>query len=145
MDKLKNLVTLLKDTDNKCSNTFCNTCQYSNIKDNGCSCWFYMYAQAILDAGYDKTVDVSPIAVFDYREECERLRQKLQIVLLTADIIKDFSKSISIHEAYKKGAKDALEKLKSFKTAYDNGGDGDLKLAIPFSALTELLEEFEND
>lgn len=144
MDKLKELVTILATADKHCNNTFCNTCEYGDIEP--CShCCFYMYAQAILDAGYDKTSDAQPIAVFDYQEENERLKEKLQAVLLNADIIKDFSKSISIHEAYAKGAKDALEKLKDFKTVYDNGGDGDLRVAIPIKAIDELLKEYEND
>lgn len=139
MTKFEQLLELLGEVDAHCTNTFCNSCQYYQISDEY-PCSFYAIAQKLIDEGYDKVTDV-----FDYQEENKRLKGKLQTVLLNADIIKDFSKSISIHEAYTKGAKDALEKLKTFKTAYDNGGDGDLRVAIPIKAIDELLKEYENE
>ena len=139
MDKLKELVELLGEVDTHCTNTFCNSCPYYQISDEY-PCSFYAIAQKLIDEGYDKVTDV-----FDYREENKRLKEKLQAVLLNTGIIKDFSKSISIHEAYTKGVKDALEKLKDFKTAYDNAGDGDLRVAVPIEAIDKLLKEYEND
>lgn len=39
--------------------------------------------------------------------------------------------------------KEFAEKLKSKKTVYDNGGDGDLRAAVPIEAIDELLKEYE--
>lgn len=39
--------------------------------------------------------------------------------------------------------KEFAEKLKSKKTVYDNGGDGDLRLAVPIECIDELLKEYE--
>lgn len=139
MTKFEELVKLLGEVDEHCTNTFCNTCQYHQMSDDY-PCSFYAIAQKLIDEGYIKVNDI-----VEYQEETKRLKDKLQAVLTNADIIKDFSKSISIHEAYAKGAKDALEKLKDFKTVYDNYGDGDLKVAVPISEINKLLKEYENE
>lgn len=139
MTKSDELVLLLDEVNEHCTNTFCNTCPYYQISDER-PCSYYAAAQKLIDEGYCKVDDV-----IEYQKENKRLKEKLQAVLLNADIIKDFSKSISIHEAYAKGAKDVLEKLKMFKTAYDNDGDGDLKVAVPIDEINKLLKEYEND
>ena len=139
MTKFDELVELLAEVDDHCANTFCNTCPYQQISDDY-PCSFYAIAQKLIDEGYSKVNDI-----VEYQKETKRLKDKLQAVLTNADIIKDFSKSIAIHEAYAKGAKDALKKLKMFKTAYDNGGDGDLKVAVPISEINKLLKEYENE
>lgn len=38
--------------------------------------------------------------------------------------------------------KEFAEKLKSKKTVYDNGGDGDLRVAVPIECIEELLKEY---
>lgn len=43
----------------------------------------------------------------------------------------------------KEVVKEFAEKLKSKKTVYDNGGDGDLRAAVPIEAVDELLKEYE--
>ena len=44
----------------------------------------------------------------------------------------------------KKGVlKEFAAKLKSKKTVYDNGGDGDLRVAVPIECIDELLKEYE--
>lgn len=40
-------------------------------------------------------------------------------------------------------AKEFAKKLKSKKTVYDNGGDGDLRVAVPIECIDELLKEYE--
>lgn len=139
MTKFEELVKLLDEVDKHCTNTFCNTCQYYQMSDER-PCVFYAIAQKLIDEGYGKVNNI-----VEYQKETKRLKDKLQAVLLNIDIVKDFSKSIAIHEAYAKGAKDALKKLKMFKTVYDNGGDGDLRMAVPISEINKLLKEYEND
>mgnify|MGYP004516053163 CR=1 FL=1 len=39
--------------------------------------------------------------------------------------------------------KEFAKKLKSKKTVYDNGGDGDLRVAVPIECIDELLKEYE--
>lgn len=143
MTEFDELVELLAEVDDHCANTFCNTCPYQQTSDEY-PCSFYAIAQKLIDEGYGKVNDI-----VEYQEENKRLKDKLQAVLLNADIVKDFSKSISIHEAYAKGAKDIVkefaEKLKKRSYCDNNFMDGKWHRYVFVNEIDELLKEYENE
>jgi len=84
----------------------------------------------------------------------ERAEREERIGLLTAELKKELAE----HEAFivktavevgklkaekEQIVKEFAEKLKSKKTVYDNGGDGDLRVAVPIECIDELLKEYE--
>lgn len=142
MTKIDELVKLLAEVDSHCTNTFCNTCPYQQTSGEY-PCSFYAIAQKLIDEGYGKVNDI-----VEYQEEHKRLKDKLQAVLLNADIVKDFSKSISIHEAYAKGAKDIVkefaEKLKENSIEINSRDFGFVDF-VGVDAIDELLKEYENE
>lgn len=53
MTKSDELVKLLAEVDDHCTNTFCNTCPYQQMSGEY-PCSFYAIAQKLIDEGYDK-------------------------------------------------------------------------------------------
>ncbi len=53
MTKIDELVKLLAEVDDHCTNTFCNTCPYQQMPDEY-PCSFYAIAQKLIDEGYEK-------------------------------------------------------------------------------------------
>lgn len=101
-------------------------------------------------------VILTPEAREEEMKACREERFKLErrIELLNNELNREFfeNKAFIERTAIEVGrlkaekeqvVKEFAEKLKSKKTAYDNGGDGDLRVAVPIECIDELLKEYE--
>ena len=80
-----------------------------------------------------------------YKQDVERLTEKLKQVLLNVDTVKEMNAMCDIDEQRKRAVQDFAEKLKKYSCCDNDFMDGKWHRYVLVSDIDELLKEYEND